>query len=591
MSRRPVKCWVEIKLKMPVITTIDNGAVKDSVNALTKENEQSNKPPSSKEDNPPAPKITSNFEGSSESHTLMTTGNNVVPRKRGRPRKFPLSQTPQTVVKLKKPKKKANERKDGGLSKTNNAVETQGQSKDGSEKTWLSKQSLNKVSIQHDTLQNSSTQEELLIADDKIKREALVPKVTLTLSPVDQGSEAIAVNIGQQVKYESGYSLSREEYEIETIMAKRGTGPRLAYLVKWRGFGFSECTWEPKKNLACYENIQAFEEALACMSEGIDTNSCDPGIQGFMDKHGTRTLFWILPKNITDFFLAVSEDPGPAISVVNTVDNEGPPEDFIYINKSLRAENVPPIDPDFIEGCKCSSCLEGTIKTCKCFGLSCGVMPYSNDGLLQLPRNYAVYECNMNCSCPKTCPNRIIQRGRSVKLQIFRTSLKGWGVRALERIPKGHFIAEFVGEIITGEEADRRGLEYDAQGRTYIFDLDYNYGPDEACPYSIDAFKYGNITHFINHSCNPNLAIYAALYESSSYDIHNLALFAIKDIDRYEELCYDYSGGVDLPDVHALVSENLSANPTAAEVLPSTQNKKYICHCGANNCRGYIHNY
>jgi SET domain-containing protein len=46
-------------------------------------------------------------------------------------------------------------------------------------------------------------------------------------------------------------------------------------------------------------------------------------------------------------------------------------------------------------------------------------------------------------------------------LQIFKTEGKGWGGRALCSIPKGKFIAEYLGEIITNEEAEKRGTVYD----------------------------------------------------------------------------------------------------------------------------------
>lgn len=52
-------------------------------------------------------------------------------------------------------------------------------------------------------------------------------------------------------------------------------------------------------------------------------------------------------------------------------------------------------------------------------------------------------------------------------------------------------------QVITNEEAERRGKEYDANGRTYLFDLDYN---DDDCPFTVDAGKCGNISHFVNHS-------------------------------------------------------------------------------------------
>lgn len=52
------------------------------------------------------------------------------------------------------------------------------------------------------------------------------------------------------------------------------------------------------------------------------------------------------------------------------------------------------------------------------------------------------------------------------RLQVFRTVGKGWGVRALRDIPRGTFVCEYIGEIITDSEADRR------EDDSYLFDLD-----------------------------------------------------------------------------------------------------------------------
>ena len=56
--------------------------------------------------------------------------------------------------------------------------------------------------------------------------------------------------------------------------------------------------------------------------------------------------------------------------------------------------------------------------------------------------------------------------------KVFKTKNKGWGLRTLEPIPKGSFVGEYLGEIISAEEAERRGQIYDAQKQSYLFDLD-----------------------------------------------------------------------------------------------------------------------
>ena len=67
----------------------------------------------------------------------------------------------------------------------------------------------------------------------------------------------------------------------------------------------------------------------------------------------------------------------------------------------------------------------------------------------------------------------------------------------MEPIEKNQLVTEYVGEAITQEEAEERGKVYDSCGQTYLFDLDFNEGE---CLYTLDAKKYGNISHFINHS-------------------------------------------------------------------------------------------
>lgn len=89
-------------------------------------------------------------------------------------------------------------------------------------------------------------------------------------------------------------------------------------------------------------------------------------------------------------------------------------------------------------------------------------------------------------------------------MAIFRTPNDcGWGVKTMEHIEKNQMVTEYVGEAITQEEAEERGKIYDSRGQTYLFDLDFN---DGECLYTLDAKKYGNISHFINHSVSGKCA-------------------------------------------------------------------------------------
>lgn len=60
-----------------------------------------------------------------------------------------------------------------------------------------------------------------------------------------------------------------------------------------------------------------------------------------------------------------------------------------------------------------------------------------------------------------------------------------------EDIKKNEFVAEYTGELIDHDEADRRGKAYDRDSNTYLFDLN-----DE---WVIDAKQCGNKMRFANH--------------------------------------------------------------------------------------------
>ena len=70
---------------------------------------------------------------------------------------------------------------------------------------------------------------------------------------------------------------------------------------------------------------------------------------------------------------------------------------------------------------------------------------------------------------------------------------KGFGVVALSPLKKGTFICEYVGEVISHDDYKiRKARHRDA----YIIGLGTNN--------FVDAFQYGNISRFFNHSCRPN---------------------------------------------------------------------------------------
>ncbi|KAI0109692.1 SET domain-containing protein [Nemania sp. FL0031] len=320
------------------------------------------------------------------------------------------------------------------------------------------------------------------------------------------------------------------------------------------------------------------------------------------------------------------------ISIVNNVDDTMIDPGFRFMDKSIRASNVEPTRKEFLTGCECDEDTDCRFNTCSCLqdveeGSSDDdddedeededddlepepdPEPHDNDVFRlvaegrTLKKTYAyhsrgtragylrskiltsrdpIYECHEKCVCTPDCPNRVVERGRKVALQIFRTENRGWGVRSTVDIKKGQFIDKYMGEIITGQEANqRRAQSHIAQRKdVYLFALDKFSNPESfderlrGPPLEVDGEFVSGPTRFINHSCNPNLRIFARVGDHADKHIHDLAFFAIRNIPRGEELTFDYIDGVDDSDIDALD--------------PEKQKDMARCLCGSKNCRGYL---
>ena len=60
------------------------------------------------------------------------------------------------------------------------------------------------------------------------------------------------------------------------------------------------------------------------------------------------------------------------------------------------------------------------------------------------------------CSVVMSERNLVHLKGRYQKLVLFFDERKGWGVRTDVFIPRGTFIIEYVGEVISQKESERR---------------------------------------------------------------------------------------------------------------------------------------
>lgn len=68
------------------------------------------------------------------------------------------------------------------------------------------------------------------------------------------------------------------------------------------------------------------------------------------------------------------------------------------------------------------------------------------------------HECNSEYSCGDNCQNRKIQKGLTLALEQFRTLENGYGLKTLQLISKNEFIIEYLGEVLTKEEYERRRI-------------------------------------------------------------------------------------------------------------------------------------
>ena len=344
--------------------------------------------------------------------------------------------------------------------------------------------------------------------------------------------------------------------------------------------------------------------------------------------------------SIKRFQKMLSRVPGPPISIRNDFDLNPPPSHFIYINETLYGPGVSKPDASFLVGCSCyvidqtssagdrskarSGCCSH--RECECIAQNPDGNPaYDSDGLL-LPGTSVIYECNKKCCCSifnQPCKNRVIQMGRQVSLTIIRLpDQRGWGVIANHDIPRGTFIDLYLGEVISTKEATRRFIS-DSQDKnseigSYLFDLDFNYEFGTECEFTLDAYRYGNVSHFFNHSCSPNLKVYPCFIEHLDPRLHSIAFFACRSISKGEQLTFDYMGlqgaqhretrvnaakrtrksAVDSEDHNNLVSHAKidfddmtpdSRRSSSGGMKRNQKNKPIKCLCGSTNCRKFIY--
>ncbi|XP_004931047.3 histone-lysine N-methyltransferase SETD2 isoform X2 [Bombyx mori] len=162
-------------------------------------------------------------------------------------------------------------------------------------------------------------------------------------------------------------------------------------------------------------------------------------------------------------------------------------------------------------------------------------------------------ECNSRCPVGDRCTNRRFQKRENAAIKVFYADKKGCGVEANVDIPTGEFLMEYVGEVLDYEQFYKRAQAYSDENNLHHYFMSLK--GDTV----IDATMKGNISRFINHSCDPNA-------ETQKWTVNGelrIGFFSKRDIVVGEEITFDYQ-------------------------FQRFGKVAQRCYCGTDNCRGWI---
>ncbi|XP_055822961.1 uncharacterized protein LOC129891579 isoform X2 [Solanum dulcamara] len=201
------------------------------------------------------------------------------------------------------------------------------------------------------------------------------------------------------------------------------------------------------------------------------------------------------------------------------IDNRSEPPPYVHIKRNaylIKKKRDGDIADIGCTNCKSTECLDNCVCRVQCIS------------------------CSKACHCSDTCSNRPFRRDRRIK--VVKTELCGWGVVALESINK----------VIDDALCEKRlwDMKYKGVQNFYMCELRKDF--------TIDATFKGNLSRFLNHSCDPNCKLEKWQVEGET----RVGVFAARYIEVEEPLTYDYR-----------------FVQFGSEVK---------CHCGASNCQGYL---
>lgn len=162
-------------------------------------------------------------------------------------------------------------------------------------------------------------------------------------------------------------------------------------------------------------------------------------------------------------------------------------------------------------------------------------------------------ECGPDCIVGDRCTNRRFQRIQNAPCKVFKTEKKGFGLMADSEILPGQFIMEYVGEVLNTKQFEKRANIYSQDHNKHYYFMALR---SDAI---IDATQKGNISRFINHSCDPNA-------ETQKWTVNGelrIGFFSTRQILPGEEITFDYQ-------------------------FQRYGREAQKCFCESENCRGWI---
>lgn len=151
--------------------------------------------------------------------------------------------------------------------------------------------------------------------------------------------------------------------------------------------------------------------------------------------------------------------------------------------------------------------------------------PYPSDITQRAPGENVCVSCNgrTRCSCDPSTSECVLHP----LVELHEYPKKGVGVRALQHIPAGTILGEYVGVL--------RSTSYKGDP-VYAFMMTLYDGKFDEPVAMISSKRYGNWTRFINHSCNAS----TSFEEMTLGDKHRVFVCATRDIEMFEEIEINY---------------------------------------------------